>query len=274
MWIKILFLYFFAVVLIVDSKENQSVFYHNIIKLEGNTGARVSLFRDLISSDSVVSQFSDVLDTHPIGFYFDTLSKELFYNNYIVNQENIVDAQKHNFDKIYDVGKISLESGVLQATKQFITGTSLNEFFKSKVSISNLSSHILVKISDFDPEINLRNKSNANFYKRDFLLDLNSDGLKEKVRIFIDLSKQNENDANTALVISFFKHEASKWILYDKILLNEDLESSIDQIVIFKGKKYANIYINSSSVTLSGKEYQSQLLILGSPKNNSVKLIR
>lgn len=271
MWIRTLFFFFCILPIFFRFKEKPLVYYHNIIQLQGN-GMRILLFQHLIKSDGAFFQFGDLVDERPFGYYLDTLSKEIFYNNYDVGIENLNYQDKNDFGKIYDVGKIELLSGSLHLRKQSLTNKTFNNFFYNKVQISDLNKEVLFALSDLNSKAN----SETNLFKQDVLVDLNSDGIKEKVRILfrIDTDGESEDERSQGLTLVFFTRKGEKWVEYDKTLLNSNLEKDIDQIIFFEQKGYVNIYINSSFTTFSGEELQSQVLLVGSLSNKPIRITK
>jgi hypothetical protein len=250
-----------------ESKKPTPVFYHKSISLVGHTGARSLFFQRLIASDDAFFKFSEVTDKRDIGFYMDTLTRDLFYNNYEIDNSTIDLMHKLNFDKIYDIGKINHKTGSLALTKHIVNNESFSGFFTDKVNLNEFMTRV-------NGKVNAKSRS----YSESFFVDLNSDGIKEKIQIILSLDMETPFDERgvSELEFRFFRPQAESWLLYDSIKLTDELEKYIDQIVIFKQRTngLANIYINSSSFTKSGKDFQTQILLVGSTDIREIKFTK
>ncbi|TKC58541.1 hypothetical protein FBD94_18165 [Pedobacter hiemivivus] len=251
------------------------VFYHKMVSLRGHIGSAALLFQSLSKSDDAFFEFTDKKD---IGFYIDTLSHDLFYNNYVVGEETVDTVHKTNFNKIYDVGKLNLRKGYLNITKQRVTNETFDGFFVNKVNLSNLNKNVLLSLTEFSDNVHEKVSPGTKSYTQSFLIDLNADGTKEKLVITVrfDMDTPFEHRALSELEFKFSRYERNNWLLYDSINLKNELERDIDQITVFRQERnsFPNIYINSSSTNMNGKVLQDQVLLLGSTDTEEVKITK
>lgn len=265
MWYKILicFSFFFA----LNRPVTSPLFFHNVFILTGNGGYRILDIQKYPNSDDAASALYDIVDKYPLTFFIDTLTKDIFYNTYLTDERNVNTKNLFDFRKIRDAGKLMLNNSVLSIFKQPLFDKKSQMFFKHKVPLDKFRGNILLKLNDLTSKL-----------YRDFFLDLNSDGLKEKIelRVKIDEDRKAERICVSQMKFKFYEKKNNVWRLYDEVVVsleNGEILETIDELLVFKvsASSNTNIYINSSAENKVGAQHQIQTLIMGSELNKSMK---
>jgi hypothetical protein len=207
-----------------------------------------------------------LVDSRPIGFYLDTLTKDLFYNTYNVDESNPGYKNEKDFSRYCDVGKINYK----EPPYQVIRDRGLYNLFQHKLNVNSVSGNILLDISNDNIEELAKGNRTAEPISISLLTDLNNDNQNEKITFILKYGNDGEGNPDSLILLNelqivFSSYKNKQWVVYDELILKKELESRLDRILIFKpGLKFSPvIYINSASDMPGGKIMQSQLLLWG-----------
>lgn len=253
------------------------LYFNKVILFSGHNNVKINDFRKLIDSEELEEKFTDLLNSRPIGFYYDTLYREIYLNNYEIKEQNINPRDSADFSRFRSLLMVDNQSPRFQLIKQKDNGNP-DKLFQHKVPLNAAKSKTLFKITSGLVENLINPNKDEQTVKIERPADLNNDGVKEKVIFY--LSYKNNGDGRQPLLvklrINYTEIRNKVWKIYDQLTFSsEQLEGGLNSIHIFKlaEKRPPMIYIDTEFTTLTGSILRSQLLLTTSGSKASAPII-
>jgi hypothetical protein len=238
---RFLLLYFIVFVSCITYKNQKQFYYSKVISFNTSSSTRKSL-EYLPDSVAFVldEKLSEYEEKRPSGFYLDTIFGSVSYVKY---------NGFYDFDSIKKV-------------------KNLDEFFLNHIE----SKKIIEKAKDKNHFMHI-SCTNTDNNKNEVFLDRNK---TTKAIYKIDTLKNKNEVTDIVLNLIFYKKSNIKWIMYDKIVIDDYFENTIDCVNAFECKSYNSpvIYISSSRDWMSNGWKKEYLIIPSDDKKEQINYLK
>lgn len=225
-----------------NTYNNQKQFYYSkVISFHTSSSTRKSLEYIPDSLAFVLDEkLSEYEEKRPYGFYLDTIFGSVSYIKY---------NGFYDFDSIKRV-------------------KNLDEFFLNHIE----SKKIIEKAKDKNHFMHI-SCTNTNNNNNEVFLDRNE---TVKAIYKIDTLKNKNEVTDIVLKLIFYKKSNFKWIMYDKIVIDDYFENTIECINVFKSKGYKSpiIYISTYRDWMSNGWEKEYLIIPSDDKKGKISYLK
>jgi hypothetical protein len=242
----------------------REVRYHEVMVIGNNSGRIISELNALLASsedeERILTPYYNLIYDIPPGFYLDTLTNKLFYNDCVIDQPEFKLRTPEDINRFIRIRQID-RTGRILPLNQKVTIANFRRFFRHKINIDLLSGKTLYSLED---------GKSTSFTRPDrALIDL--DGDKEKERVSFMFNYEGDDYFNEFKIV-FAKKRPGGWRNYDTLTFRTysfenhppKLESNLEKVALMKifAACPPVLFINTTSRNDRGWEAQSQVLLM------------